>query len=233
MVMASWVGIKRPYRAMIMLLGLQVFWSFLFDQVCMNCVDLSTLACRESKIETAERIQQAADIFDAHGDRIRAMISLNIKEQSAADDTFQNLFLSIVQTPVPPDTTRISSYIYRILANDIIDETRKSEVYNQCVRGYRQCGDYKTKQRDPEAEAIEIEETHRMFQSLRKHLPPHQAEAVIQNCILGNNTGDAAKKMNLNSRTFAKYLYKGKKKVRRLFGKKREKQGDRNEYIQK
>ena len=160
------------------------------------------------------------------------MISLNIKEQSAADDTFQDLFLSIVKTPVPPDTSRITSYIYKILTNDIIDETRKSEVYNQCIRGYRECGDYTTMQEDPEAEVIEIEETHRMFRSLRKNLPIHQAEAVIQNCILGNNTEDAARKMDLNPMTFSQYLYRGKRKVRRLIGQKREKQGDRNEYMQ-
>jgi RNA polymerase sigma factor (sigma-70 family) len=160
------------------------------------------------------------------------MISLKIKEQSAADDTFQNLFLSIVKTPVPADTSRITSYIYKILMNDIIDETRKSDVYRQFVHGYREFCDYKTMQEDPETEAIELEETQRMFQSIRRNLPAHQAEAVIQTCVLGNNTGDAARKMALKPRTFAKYLYKGKRKLRRLFGKKREKQGDGNELVQ-
>ncbi|UCE49017.1 MAG: hypothetical protein JSW47_02525 [Phycisphaerales bacterium] len=160
------------------------------------------------------------------------MISLNIKEQSKADDTFQNLFLSIVQTPVPPDTTRIASYIYRILTNDIVDETRKSDVYNQFVQRYREHGKHKTKQEDPEAEAIELEETLRMFRSLRKRLPAHQAEAVIQSCILGNNTKDAARKMELDTKTFSQYLYRGKRKIYQLLKKKRDKRGKRNECVQ-
>ncbi len=161
------------------------------------------------------------------------MISVNIEEESAADDTFQTLFLSIVKTPVPRNSGHVVSYIYKTLTNDIIDEKRKTDVYSRCVRGYRQCGDYKTMQEDPETKAIEIEETQRMFRSLRKHLPDHQAEAVIQNCILGNNTEDAAKKMDLDRRTFSQYLYRGKEKIRRLVGEKRKKQGDKNEHVQK
>lgn len=201
----------------------------------MGCFDWSTFPSRNSKIETAERVKQAGDIFDIYGDQIRAMISLNIKEQSAADDMFQNLFLSIVKTPVPSNTTRIVSYIYKILTNDIIDETRKTDVYNQYVREYRKCSDYRnrTMQEDPAAGVIELEETHRMFQSLRKHLPDHQAEAIIQNCFLEKSSEDAARKMNLDSRTFSQYLYKGKRKIRQLIGKKREKQGDRNANVQK
>ena len=46
----------------------------------------------ENEIETEERVRQAEDIFETYGDEIRAMISLNVKEQSVADDVFQNLF---------------------------------------------------------------------------------------------------------------------------------------------
>jgi len=161
------------------------------------------------------------------------MISLNVEEESAADDTFQSLFLSIVKTPVPRDSTQVVAYVYRVLTNDMIDERRKADVHDRFVRRCRRYGDYRTRQEDPEAEAIEVEETRRMLQALRKHLPDHQAEAVIQSCVLGNNTEDAAEEMDLDRRTFSQYLYRGKERMRRLIGEKRKEQGDNNEHVQK
>lgn len=182
-------------------------------------------------IGTSERVRQAADIFETYGEQIRAMISLKVKERSTADDMYQNLFLSIVQNPVPRDTNRVKSYIYKILTNDIIDENRKSDVYRQFVRAYRERGNHKAMQEDPESEAIELEETRKMLQSLRNQLPAHQAEAVIQRCVLGNDTKDAARKMNLDPKTFIHYLHRGKTGIRQLLKRKRDK-GDRNEYKQ-
>ena len=77
------------------------------------------------------------------------MISLNVREQSAADDIFQDLFLSIVRTPVPQDIDRIPAYLYRIVANDVIDETRRLSNYAEFVRDYRESGKHEAMQEAP------------------------------------------------------------------------------------
>jgi len=184
------------------------------------------------EIDTAERVKQAADVFETYGDEIRAMISLSVKEPSAADDIFQDLFLSIVQTPVPPDTDRVPAYLYRVITNDVIDETRKLSNYSEFVREYRERAVHETTQEAPEDNAIKVEETNEMIETLRKRLPSHEAEAVIRSCVYGNKARYAAKKMGLDRNTFSQYLYRGKTRIRRLLGKKREKQGDMNEYSQ-
>ena len=184
------------------------------------------------EIDTAERVQQAAVVFETYGDEIRAMISLNVKEQSEADDMFQDLFLSIVQTPIPPDTDRVPAYLFRVITNDVIDETRRLCNYAELVREYREQGNHRTAHEAPENGVIELEETHEMLEALRKRLPSHEAEAVIRSCVYGNKAGYAAKKMDLDRKTFSQYLYRGKTKIRRLLGKNREKQGDMNEYSQ-
>jgi RNA polymerase sigma factor (sigma-70 family) len=184
------------------------------------------------EIDTAERVKQAGVVFETYGDEIRAMISLSVKEQSEADDMFQDLFLSIVQTPIPPDTDRVPAYLYRVITNDVIDETRRLCNYAEFVREYREQGNHRMAHEAPENGVIELEETHEMLESLRKRLPSHEAEAVIRSCVYGNKAGYAAKKMDLDRKTFSQYLYRGKTRIRRLLGKNREKQGDMNEYSQ-
>jgi RNA polymerase sigma factor (sigma-70 family) len=207
----------------------------------LDALARAVLVCRRhfagrDKIETAERVRRAADIFKTYDEEIRAMISLNVKEESAADDVFQDLFLSIVRTPVPQDIDRVPAYLYRIVANDMIDETRRLSNYAQFVRDYRECGNREATQEAPESDAIELEETHAMLRSLRNRLPYHEAEAIIQRYFYDKKAGDAARKMEIDSKSFSQYLHRGKVKILRSQRKereKREKQGDnKNEYLQ-
>ena len=176
----------------------------------------------EIKIGTEERVKQAEDIFETYGDEIRAMISLNVKEQSMADDIFQNLFLSVVHKPIPPHINRIGAYLYRIIANDVIDETRKANGYHHVVRGYGQCKNHQTTQEPPDDGAIEVEDVHKMLQLIKRHLPSREAEAAICRHVYGKNVSDGAKEMNVDSRTFSRYLSRGKRRIRLLIGKGKE-----------
>ena len=176
----------------------------------------------ENEIETEERVRQAEDIFETYGDEIRVMISLNVKEQSAADDVFQNLFLSVVHKPIPPHIDRIEAYLYRIITNDFIDETRKTNGFHHFVRGYGRHNNHRTTQEAPDDDVIEVEDVRKMLQLIERQLPSREAEAVIRRHVYGSNVSDGAKEMNVDSRTFSRYLSRGKKRIRRLFGKDQE-----------
>jgi RNA polymerase sigma factor (sigma-70 family) len=178
-------------------------------------------------------VKRAADIFETHGDEIRAMISLNVKEESAADDAFQNLFLTIVNTPVPEDVERVSSYLFRVVANDVIDESRRSSNYAEFVREYRGRAGHRAEHESPERDAISAEETSRMLRSLRKRLPSHEAEALIQKYYHDKEPKDAAKIMDVDSKSFSQYLYRGTTRMRRLHSEKLKELGDRNEHLQR
>lgn len=144
---------------------------------------------------------------------------------------FQELFLSVVQNPVPPGA-RVDSYLYRVVTHDLIDRNRKLAYYAEFVRDYRDCGGPGSNQEAPEDGVIEFEEAQKMLTSLRRRLPSHEAEAVIQRYVCGKKTRDAARQMNVDSRTFSQYLSRGKAKIRKLLGNKRDEQGDKNECIQ-
>ena len=172
----------------------------------------------EKETETRERVKRAEDIFETYGDEIRAMISLNVKEQSTADDVFQNLFLSVVRKPIPTHIDRVEAYLYRIITNDIIDETRKTNGYRELVRGYGRHSSRRMRQEPPDDDLIEVEDVRKMLQLIERQLPSREAEAVIRRHVYGDDVGDGARKMNVDTRTFSRYLSRGKKRIRRLFG---------------
>ncbi len=176
----------------------------------------------EYKIDTEKRVKQAENVFETYGDEIRAMISLNVKEQSLADDVFQNLFLSVVHKPIPPGIDRIEAYLYRIITNHVIDETRKTNGYRHFVRRYSRHNYHQTTQEAPDDDVIEVEDARKMLQLIERQLPSREAEAVIRRHVYGSNVSDGAKEMNVDSRTFSRYISRGKRRIRQLIGKDQE-----------
>jgi DNA-directed RNA polymerase specialized sigma24 family protein len=57
-----------------------------------------------------------------------------------------------------------------------------------------------------------------MLQLIERQLPSREAEAVIRRHVHGDDVSDGARKMNVDTRTFSRYLSRGKKRIRRLFG---------------
>ena len=50
---------------------------------------------------TQNNLQMAAEILNEYGNEIREMIRFHIKNEPVVDDIFQELFLSIVRSPIP------------------------------------------------------------------------------------------------------------------------------------
>ncbi|TKJ35502.1 MAG: hypothetical protein CEE38_15130 [Planctomycetes bacterium B3_Pla] len=179
-------------------------------------------------IDTEQRVRQAANVFATYGEEIRAMISLNVREESVADDIFQDLFLSVVSRPVPADVQRVESYLYRVIANDVIDAARRTKIYRDHIRGYGERIDRQKTQEGPEKDAIQLEETKKMLQSIRRQLPGREAEAVADTCVRDYDAGNGAREMNVAKRTFSRYLCTGLKRIRQSIQKN---QGDQNDFL--
>jgi len=154
------------------------------------------------------------------------MISLNVTEPSTADDVFQNLFLSVVHKPIPPHVGRIEAYLYKIVTNDVIDETRKKNGYLDFVRGYGRHNSHRTTQEPADNAVIEVEDTYKMLELIERQLPSREAEALIHRHLYGNKIRDGAEKMNVDIRTFSQYLSRGRRRIRQFVGKGK---GDKND----
>jgi len=169
-------------------------------------------------MNTEKRVRQAANVFATYGEEIHAMIALQAKDESVADDIFRDLFLSIVSKPVPADIQRVEAYLYRVITNDVIDAARRTKIYRDHIRGYGERIDRRKTQDRSEKAAIQLEETKRLLQSIKRQLPTREAEAVADTCVRDYDAGNGAREMNVDRRTFSRYLCTGLKRIRQFIG---------------
>lgn len=183
----------------------------------MPGADTSSELARRDKANVQERVSRASVIFKERGDEIRAIIQFNMSDKSKVDDIFQDVFLAIVDKPIPPDIQNPTGYLYRAIKNDIIDMARRTKSYRGRIQRYAECRKYSIKNNDPENIVIQAEEKEKMIELIERQLPSREAEAVIKRYGRDISIGDAAKKMHVNKRTFSRYLCLGLKKIRQFF----------------
>ena len=171
---------------------------------------------RGTNAESRQAIRLAAKIFEKYGDWIYAMVCFNANNGVEADDIFQDFFLSLMHHPIPADIEEIKSYIYRAIANDVLDAVRKKKSQRAQLLKYYEHRRNKVVQHDPLDCIIQIEERKKMVELIKQHLPPHEANAVIRRCYNGKSTEEVAKEINVNKRSASRYLCVGLKKLRKL-----------------
>ena len=68
-----------------------------------------------------KNIKLASKIFFEYGDFIHSIIISKVQDEDKASDLCQDLFLSLVQNPIPPEVANIKGLLYRAIINDIAD----------------------------------------------------------------------------------------------------------------
>jgi RNA polymerase sigma factor (sigma-70 family) len=166
--------------------------------------------------EYTNNITAAADVFERHGDFIRAIIRYRIGNEAQADDLFQDFFLSLISKPLPKGLQNIRSYLYRAITNDIIDRARCAERTRAMIHRYTRNSNYPVNKSSPENAFIEVEEMNKMFELIERWLPRSQAQAVTLRYRDDYSIKEAAKKMDVDGKTVSKYISVGLSKIRQL-----------------
>ena len=183
---------------------------------------------RQANAEVRRKVQLAAEIFDEYGDDILAKIRFHLNDKSNAEDILHDFFLSLVSKPIPPNIQNIRGYLYRAVTNDIFDAVRRAKSYVTLIRKYAQCRKHSVTHENPQSIALRAEKMQKVFQLIETELPPHEAKAIAHRYIHNRNTSEAAKKMQVNERTFSRYLCTGQKKIRQYL---HENQGHPNAFF--
>lgn len=173
-----------------------------------------TIFCETNRTEIRKRVGLAAEVFKRYGDEIRAIIHFNVKDDSKADDIFQEFFMSIVRKPIPSGIQDIRAYLYTAVTNDVIDVSRQIKNHKDHVQKYAECRKHFVIPEDPQNTAIQTENTKKMFQLIESRLPKRQAEVIIQRYGYGLSTTDTAEKMNADKQIISRYLSVALKKMR-------------------
>lgn len=164
----------------------------------------------------AENVQLASMVFADYERFIRAVIHSQVRDQAHADDLYQDLFLALVQKPIPESVKKIKAYLYRAIANDAVDVVRRTQTGRTLMRKYGKRPNNSINKCRPENALIEKEQMDRMFELIRARLPKSQTEAITLRYWHNHNTGEVAKRMGVDVRTVSRYISVGLRKIRHL-----------------
>ena len=163
-----------------------------------------------------KEVERTSRVFAEHGNFIYAVIRSKVKEDTQADDLFQDFFLSLVSKPPPASVKNLKSYLYRAITNDMVDAARRLQNYQARMHKYAERLRYTPCNGDPEKALISTEEMNRTFELIEKRLRHSEAEAIILRYKDNSSIKEVAEKMGVDSRSVTKYIYKGLKKIRQF-----------------
>ena len=164
--------------------------------------------------QTEENMKLATRIYNEHSDRIRRIIRRQVNDPTTVDDILHDFFLSLVRRPIPPEIENIKGYLYQALRHDILDAATKKKNYNNRIARYAQRNVNNRIVSNPQKIALKNDEIHKIFDLINNHLPHREAMAVLQRYHYDLNTTQAAKAMNIDKRSFSRYICVGLKKLR-------------------
>ena len=169
--------------------------------------------------KTVQNVQQASEVFEEYADTIRTTIAVHVNDKSTIDDIFNDFFLSLVQKPIPRGVKNVRAYVSRAVKNDVIDLALQTKSYHLRNRKYSQMHTGRFKSPTSSDLAIHAEDIRQLFDIVEKQLVHHEAEAIIQKYRHGRDTGEAAKALGINKRSFSHYLCTSLRKLHRFFSK--------------
>jgi len=163
-----------------------------------------------------EAVAAAVKIFAEHGGFVRNVIRLQVRDVSRREDVFQELFLRIVDQPVPPDVRNVRGYLYRAILRDVVDLAREQENTSRHLKKYarnNRISIYKS----PSQNAIveEMEDEHSVFARLTRQLRRREREAVTLRYRDNCSIAEIADRMGIGRRSASRYLTSALRHIRR------------------
>lgn len=161
-------------------------------------------------------LNATAKIFAEHGTFIRNVMLSKIEPYSQinVDDMYQDLFLSLVSRPIPPNVNNIKAYLYRAIINDIYNSIRRLKNYKKLKKKYFDYLNFSINKSDS-VNASNIEERlDILFQDIEGHLSSPEIRAIKLRYKEGYNIEEVAKKMSVKKESVSRYVCIGLKKIR-------------------
>lgn len=175
----------------------------------------------------AENVRLASTVLGDYGSFIRTIIRSQVGDQAEAEDLYQDLFLALVQKPIPENVKNIKAYLYRAIANDAVDVVRKTQTGRTLMRKYGKRPNDSINKHRPENALIEKEQMDIMFELIRERLPKSQTDAITLRYWHHYDIKEVAKKMGVDVRSVSRYVSVGLKKIRQLLTAKQDDYYDR------
>ena len=160
-------------------------------------------------------VEHAERIFTEHGDFVRSILRFHVRNVVEREDLFQDFFLWLILKPIPRDVQNVKGYIYQVISDNVKDAMRRIERYQRRLCRYADhCG--RVTENRPENSLIEMEESEKMFELIRRHLPRKEALAITLKYKNNYDIAETAEKMDIKSKSVSRYISAGTKKLRQV-----------------
>lgn len=161
-------------------------------------------------------LNATAKIFAEYGTFIRTVILSKIEPHSQinVDDLYQDLFLSLVSRPIPPNVTNMKNYLYRVVVNNIYNSIRRLENYKKIKKKYSAHLNFSINKSTPRNVYNIEEQFNILFQGIEEHLSFCEIKAIKLRYKEGYSIEEIAKKMSVKKESVSRYVCIGLKKIR-------------------
>jgi RNA polymerase sigma factor (sigma-70 family) len=171
---------------------------------------------RNGTSDRTKAVDAASALFNEHGGFIRAAIRFQARNEFQEDDLFQQFFLSLVKRPVPANIDNVKSYLYRAIANDILDaarrKARRRKHFDKLAEEFRNAI-----HKQVPSNAIKSEDNgDAAFACLTRQLRKREAEAVTLRYQDDRSIPEIARVMGVDPRTVSHYLAAALRQLRRI-----------------
>ena len=159
-------------------------------------------------------VEAAAKIIDEYENFIRWAIRSQNKDNISDDDLFQEFYLELISTPVPPNITNIKSYLYKAVVNHLTDFYRQKTAYEKNIKNFEKKIDFKVNKNDPAYALLIKEEMNKMFEYIKTVSPGQKYVAITLRYRDGYTIQEVADKMGIKYTSAVRYISKGIGKIR-------------------
>lgn len=166
--------------------------------------------------DDSKAVNAAATVFREHGAFIRTIIRFQAGSEFQEDELAQQLFLSLVNAPIPEDVENVRSYLYQAIANDVIDLGRRKARQRKHFRKFAEEFRISIHKQAPADALMGEEESNAAFACLTRQLSSREAEAVKLRYQDDRSIPEIARIMGVDRRTVSRYLTAALKQLRRI-----------------
>ena len=156
-------------------------------------------------------------IYEEDGDFIRRVIQVHLGNPSKGDDIFQNLFLRLLEKPIPGYVIDKRSYLYRMVINNITNDIRRIKAYKKRISRYSQIPPSEARIRDPYEKTAQANEFDCIMHIIDNKLPSQIATALKLRYKKDYTNGAIAEAMSVKKETGRRYIRRGLKKLQEIF----------------
>ena len=164
----------------------------------------------------SDNVQAAAEVFLKYHHEIQGIIKYNVRDESVAEDVYQEFFLSLVSCPLPTGIGNMKRFLYHAITNDVLTMVRRSKRRREHLQTYIQYHRNGIPENGPADRVMEDEDRDKVLDVIEKHLHPSEYRAIQGRMRYGSDNEMAARKLGIKKRSYIRYLSVGLKKIRKL-----------------